>query len=513
MRIKKLILSLILVITITVNFTAAYAVDLPGEKDWSGWVDSENMLVDNAVGSADSAILVDINSGRILFKKYAYNERYPASTTKIMTALVALENASLTDKVTVDNAMWEYIKQLDSDSTMMGVKRNEIITLQDLLYGLMLDSGNDAAVVIAFHIGGTYEGFLDMMNTKAAELGMKDTHYANPHGLTHESHFTTARDMALLTMYVKENYPAFNDIVKTVTYNPVDTNLTSHSTTGYMYTNSNLLLIEGQQYYYPYATGVKTGYTNAAKQVFVGSAEFDNQSLVAIVMKADEKADKWNYATIMFNYAFDFYDTIQLSTLFSDKQLTEVVANANMTTTGDRLSMTLGQGEEVYLTEFAQTIDEIAKDPDIYFTETITYTNGSLTAPIAEGDQVGTITYKYKYSHNSTDYLGYKASEDSVMYFEYTAPLYAVNSIDEEITATPVPEASPTVTPIPDEPGGDYELWQIALMAIGVLFVVLVILLVVLFANRGGPNKRYPSGDGGRHTYDDRGGSKNRRRY
>lgn len=512
MHIKKLILSLILVITITLSFTAAYAVDLPGEKDWTGWVDSENMLVDNAVGSADSAILVDINSGRILFKKSAYNERYPASTTKIMTALLALENGNLADTVTVDNDMWDYIKQLDSDSTMMGVKKNETITLQDLLYGLMLESGNDAAVVLAFYFGGTYEGFIDMMNIKAAELGMKDTHYANPHGLTNESHFTTARDMALLTMYVKENYPVFNDVVKTVTYNPADTNLTTHSTTGYMYTNSNLLIIDGQQYYYMYATGIKTGYTRAAGQVFVGSAEYDDQSVVSVVMNADEREDKWNYSTIMFNYAFDFYDTIELSTLFADNQLTEVVANANIDTTGDRLNMTLGQGEAVYLTEFAQTIEEIVNDTDTYFTQDITYTNGALTAPITQGDEVGIVTYKYKYSHNSEDYLGYKAGDDAVMYFEYTAPLYAANSIDEEITATPVPQNSPTATPIPDEPGGGIDLWQIALIAIGVLFVALVVLIAVLFANRGGPNKRYPSG-GGRHSVDDRGGNRNRRRY
>jgi len=378
----------------------------------------------------------------------------------------------------------------------------------------MLDSGNDAGVVIACHIGGTYDEFINMMNAKAAEIDMKDTHYTNPHGLTHESHFTTARDMALLAMYVKENYPVFNDVVKTVTYSPSDTNTTAHATTGYMYTNSNMLLIEGQQYYYMYATGIKTGYTSAAGQVFVASAEYDGQSLVTVVMKADDKVDKWNYSTVLFNYTFDFYDTIQLSTLFTDKQLTETVANANMNTTGDRLTMTLGEGEEVYLTEPTQTIEEILKDPDIYFTETIAYTNGTLAAPIAAGDQVGTITYKYIYSHNSDDYLGYKASDDAVMYFEYTAPIYATNAIDEVIAVTPVPTQEPTPTPEPRTgPFDDLELWQIALAAIGILFVVLVVLLVILFANRGGPNKRYPSGDGGRHTHDDRGGSKNRRRY
>lgn len=514
MRIRKLILSLILVITITVSFTAAYAIDLPGEKDWTGWVDSNNQLVDNAVKTAGSAIVVDINSGRIIYKKVAYNERYPASTTKIMTLLLALENGNLSDMVTVDEAMWDYISQLDSQSTMINVKRGEMISIQDLVYGLMLESGNDAAVVIACHIGGTYDAFIDMMNLKAAEIGMKDTHYVNPHGLTNESHFTTARDMALLAMYAKENYPVFSDIVSTVEYRPSDTNTTAHSTAGFKYINSNLLLVEGQQFYYMYATGIKTGYTSAAGQVFVSSAEYDDQSLVSVIMKADDREDKWNYSTLLFNYAFDFYDTIQLSTLFTDDQLTEVVANANMNTTGERLTMTVGEGEEVYLTEPTQTIEDILKDPGLYFEQTINYDNGVLTAPISQGDQVGTITYKYIYSHNSEDYLGYKASSDSIMYFEYIAPLYAANSIDEEVTVTPEPKITPTPTTTgPVNPPKEFELWQIALAAIGVLFVVLVILLLILFANKGGPNKRYPSDGGGRHTYDDRGGSKNRRRY
>ena len=501
-----------LIVLFTAGATTALAVDLPGEKDWTGWVTGDNQLVDNAVKTADSAIVVDINSGRIIYKKTAYNYRYPASTTKIMTCLLALENTQLTDMVTVDNAMWEYISDLDSKSTMMGVKKNETFSMEALLYGLMLDSGNDAAVVIACYVGGTYDEFIAMMNAKAEELGMKDTHYVNPHGLPDESHVTTARDMALLAMYAKENYPVFTTIVSTAEYQPADTNLTSFSSTGYKYSNSNKLIIENQQFYYPYADGIKTGYTIAAESVLVSSAEYEGQSLVAVVMK-DGSEEKWTNSITLFNYAFDFYDTIELSELFADETFTVNVEEADMYTTGDQLTIALGQGEKVYLTEPTQAIEDILADKDIYFTQTIAYNAETLTAPINEGDELGTITYKYIYSHNSDDYLGYKAAEGDIQYFEYTAPLYAANSIDAIAVVTPEPSTAPTATPETNQGVFDgLELWQIALAAVGVLFVILVVLLIILATSKGGPNRRYPS-DGSRHSHDDRGSSRSRRRY
>ena len=200
--------------------------------------------------------------------------------------------------------------------------------------------------------------------------------------------------------------------------------------------------------------------------------------------------------------------------MFTDNQITATVENANMNTTGNQLIMSVGQGEEVYLTESAQMIESILADTDIYFTENPEYNTEELTAPINEGDEIGTVTYKYVYSHNSDDYLGYKSGEGDVQYFEYTAPLYAANSIDAVAVVTPEPSIAPTATP-EDKTGfiSDLDLWQISLIAIGVLFVALVILLIILAANNGGPNRRYPSDDSGRHSYDDRGGSRNRRRY
>ncbi|MBN2879260.1 MAG: D-alanyl-D-alanine carboxypeptidase [Clostridia bacterium] len=513
MRLRKLVLTITVLLLIASTFSTALASDENDQRDWTGWVSSDNQLKDTAVNTAGSAIVVDINSGRIIYKKSAYDPMYPASTTKIMTCILALEHAELTDMVTVDDVAWSYIKDLDPDSTMIFLKKNEIVSVKDLLYGLMMASGNDAAVALACYVGGSYDDFINMMNLKAQEIGMKATHYANPHGLPDETHQTSARDMALLAMYARENYPEFNEIVGTEKYKPADTNLTSHSTVGTEYTNSNKLIVEGQQYYYQYATGIKTGYTRAAKSVLVSSAEKDSQSLVAVVMK-DEADGKWLNSKTLFDYAFDFYQTIELSELFMDKEITATVANADMNTTGNQLTMMVGEGEKVYLTELKDLAESILADKDAYFSESIQYNAAELTAPINAGDEVGTVTYKYIYSHNSDDYLGYKAQEGEVQYFEYTAPLYAKNTINAIAAPTTQPTASPAPTKEPTK--GllgvfDLELWQIALGAIGVLFVILVILLIIFATSKGGANRRYNASER-RYSDSSRGGGP-RRRY
>ncbi len=509
MQLKKFIISLILIILVTAGMISASASDEREQRDWTGWVTEDNQLSDNAIKTAGSAIIVDINSGRIVYQKRAYNTKYPASTTKVMTCMLALENGNLEDMVTVSDEMWSYISKLDTQSTMIHVRRGETMSLKDLLYGLMMESGNDAAVVIAIHIGGTYDHFIEMMNAKAAEIGMISTHYVNPHGLPDETHLTTARDMALLTMYAKENYPFFNIIVATESYKPADTNTTSYSELGISYTNSNKLILQGNTFFYEYATGVKTGYTKAAQGVLVSSAEYGNQSLVAIIMD-DKQDNKWPDSITLFDYALDFYDTIKLSELFADKQFTAEVEGANMNTTGNQLNITIGQGEEVFLTESVSMIEEIINAPNVYFTETVTYNTDVLTAPINMGDEIGTVTYKYNYSHNTDDYLAYKADEGDIQYFEYTAPLYAAGKIYAAIVTTPTPAPTAAATEPPEDKRLDLDLWQVALIAIGVLFVVLIILLIILAANKGGPNRRYPD-NGGRHSYEERGSS--RRRY
>ena len=157
-----------------------------------------------------------------------------------MTAILAIENGNLSDIVTIDNSMAEITMNLD-DASMCGFQKNESVKMEDLLYGLLLLSGADAAVALAIHIGGTYDNFIQMMNDKAKELGMTKTVFKNPHGLHESGHVTCAADMAKLAKYAMK-FPAFAKIVATGKYTPTDTDKNNYSAKGKVWYNSNKLV-------------------------------------------------------------------------------------------------------------------------------------------------------------------------------------------------------------------------------------------------------------------------------
>ena len=210
--------------------------------------------------SATAAILMDADSGEILYEKDAGRRMRIASTTKIMTALVALDRARLTDTITVTAAHMV-------EGSSMYLKPGETVTVEELLYGLMLCSGNDAALALADCCGGLEE-FVQAMNDKAAELGMQDTSFANPNGLDDEAHYSTARDMAVLAAYAAQN-PTFRRICSTRTATVGSRTMTNH--------NKLLSQVEG-------CIGMKTGYTKAAGRTLVSCAQRDGCRLVAVTL-------------------------------------------------------------------------------------------------------------------------------------------------------------------------------------------------------------------------------------
>ncbi|ANB61925.1 D-alanyl-D-alanine carboxypeptidase family protein [Anoxybacteroides amylolyticum] len=246
--------------------------------------------------SAQSAILMEQTSGRVLFEKDAHTKRRIASITKIMTAILAIESGKLDETVTVS------ARAVRAEGSSIYLKEGEKIKLRDLVYGLMLRSGNDAAVAIAEHVGGSMEGFVFLMNQKAAEIGMRDTHFANPHGLDDaENHYSTAYDMALLMRYAMHN-KTFRKISGTKVYrapNP-DENWDR------IWRNKNKLLTN----LYEYCTGGKTGYTKRAKRTLVTSAEKDGLELIAVTLNAP---DDWNDHISMYEYGFDHYVLAKVS--------------------------------------------------------------------------------------------------------------------------------------------------------------------------------------------------------
>lgn len=245
--------------------------------------------------SAKSAILMEQDSGRILYEKDAYTKRKIASITKIMTAIIAIESGKLKEKVKIKK------KHTNIEGSSIYLEKGETITIEDLVYGLMLRSGNDAAVAIADHIGGSVEGFVYLMNEKAKQIGMEDTHFANPHGLDDSNdHYSTAYDMAILTQYAMKN-KIFQKIFGTKFYK-------SHSMNdeNIRYWKNKHKLVTSL---YKYATGGKTGYTKKARRTLVTTAKKNGMALIAVTLDAP---NDWNDHIHMFEYAFENFERVRL---------------------------------------------------------------------------------------------------------------------------------------------------------------------------------------------------------
>lgn len=242
--------------------------------------------------SARSAILIDGQSGRVLFGKDEHEKRRIASITKIMTAVLAIESGKMNDMVKVSK------RAIQAEGSSIYLKEGQKVSLEDLTYGLMLRSGNDAAVAIAEHVGGSLEGFIFMMNQKASELGMENTNFQNPHGLDdHKNHYSSAYDMAILTKYAMK-HQQYQKIAGTTFYK-------AKTIEGY-WKNKNKLLTG----LYQYSTGGKTGYTKLAKRTLVSTAAKGDAALIAVTINAP---DDWKDHISMFEYAFDHYKTYVLA--------------------------------------------------------------------------------------------------------------------------------------------------------------------------------------------------------
>lgn len=214
--------------------------------------------------SAQSAIVLDADTGRVLYEKDADRRSLIASTTKIMTALVVCEQCNVLDRVRIPK------EAVGIEGSSIYLKEGEVLTVQDLLYGMMLHSGNDAAVALAIYCGGTVEGFAELMNDKARQLGMDSSNFSNPNGLDAPDHYATARDLAILAAYAMNN-PIFRMTVSTKTVNAGSRSLRNH--------NKLLWQVDG-------ADGVKTGFTKKAGRILVSSATRDGRRLIAVTINA-----------------------------------------------------------------------------------------------------------------------------------------------------------------------------------------------------------------------------------
>lgn len=267
---------------------------------------------------ARGAILIDQQTGKVLYQKNDNARLYPASTTKILTALLALERGNLNDIITVGKE----VLMIPWDSSKAYLKVGEQITLKDLLMGLLLPSGNDAADTIAVYIGRKAAGdmsldetkamnkFAELMNERAKQAGAVDSHFVNPHGYHDVNHYTTPHDLALITREAMKNQ-YFRQVVSTCKYTvndlPVFNNGQPQESADHIWTNSNILIDKSSKDYYQYATGVKTGYTTPAGECVVSSASKDGLDLIAVVM-ASSVQGRWNDSKKLLEYGFQNFE-------------------------------------------------------------------------------------------------------------------------------------------------------------------------------------------------------------
>lgn len=275
--------------------------------------------------SAQSAVLMDCATGRILYSKQPDKKSLIASTTKIMTALIVCEQCNVLDRMRIPK------EAVGIEGSSMYLREGEILTIQDLLYGLMLRSGNDAAVALALYCGGTVEGFAHLMNDKAHSLGLSNTHFENPNGLDAQNHYSTANDLAVLASYAMKN-PIFAKIVSTKNVKVGERTLTNH--------NKLLWQLDG-------ADGVKTGYTRAAGRILVSSAVRDGRRLVAVTINAP---NDWQDHIQLLEQGFQKYSPRQIVLENEVLGMTEIAGGMQNTVelvAAEPFSFSLSQDEKI----------------------------------------------------------------------------------------------------------------------------------------------------------------------
>lgn len=343
----------------------------------------------------------DAEAAHPIYEREADAQLFPASTTKILTAIIALENKSLDDEITVGSeirGLYELKNGYTPASSLMGLVEGETVTLRDLLHGLLLMSGNEAADAIAVGVAGSIDAFVEMMNAKAQELGMTNSHFKNPNGVQNKEHYATARDMAKLTVYALNN-PDFAKIVSTATYE-----VPANSVRNYPLTlvNSNFLITaEGNpdraNLVYDKAIGVKTGLTTKSGSCLVAAAESDGAKAIVCLYEddVDDKYDRFINAKAILSDLFENVytsvsgDELNLTTHFACK--IDNAREGDLNENGELEMDTDVSG--IRISTLPEQAEALKNDPSAIKAE-VKWEN-SLSAPVYQGQLLGTVNYVY----------------------------------------------------------------------------------------------------------------------
>ena len=412
-------------------------------------------------------ILMDADTKEVYYENGSTDKFYPASTTKILTCILAIENTEDLDAIIT-------VPSVTDRGSVMGIREGEQISMRDLLYGLMLVSGNDAAEAIAKTVSGTVDSFAVLMNAKAIELGMVNSHFVNPNGLHNEEHYSTAYDMGLLAAYAMQN-EIFREIVATKEYT---TSPTNYAPDGHELVNTNRLVNtpEGKKNLeYAYATGIKTGNTIPAGYCLVASATKDDTDLIVVILGDPEgyvpSELRFENAAKLFDRGFVNITTIDASSLSIQSEFVVDVNNASFDDP-EYGKLTLRADMSGFSMKGLKTdLDAIISNPTLIEYEMDVPT---LVAPIRTGMVVGTVTYKY---------------EGNVI---YTADLVALRDVAE--MQEPVPSINDIEISAPepaDEPASYLFLW----ILLAVLVIALLIVVYMLLTGRGLVRRRKKYGN------------------
>ncbi|MBR1969308.1 MAG: D-alanyl-D-alanine carboxypeptidase [Clostridia bacterium] len=372
---KKKILSFILIMIIfAINVSLVGATNISNEETLA---QEETVKNDKLSAKSSNVILLDLNTGSVLYEKKSKNKIFPAEITEIMTAVVVLENANLEKLYEASETALANISEGDSK---MGIITGEKLSVRQLLHGMILASAADASNVLAEGVGGSTEEFVAMMNKKATEIGMKNTNFTNPTGAHDERHYSTTRDMAILARYAM-SIPEFCEIVKTQSYTitPTEKSKSERKIINRNHFVSSLLRAD---YYYKYSTGIKTGYTAEAKSCIAASAKKGNTELLCLIFGAkteENVAISFVDCKNMFDYVFSNYSSVKI--VSEDK----IVAQTKLVNSRRTKKVILKAGKSL----------EALKDNKVEKSE-ITYKDkvpSSVSAPIEEKQEIGIREY------------------------------------------------------------------------------------------------------------------------
>ena len=356
--------------------------------------------VSNVEINSPAGILVEESTGKILYEKNAHEKMYPASTTKILTALLVLENGNLEDTVTVSE---EAVNSLSDGYVTPYISSGEKLTVDQLLNVLLVPSGNAAGNALAEYISGSIDEFVNLMNSRAKELGCTNTHFTNPYGKHDENHYSSAYDLYLIAKEAMK-YEEFRTIVAKPTYSLAPTN--RYSKDDRLLYSTNDLVKPSSNNYYEYALGIKTGFTSYAKDCLVAAAQKDNMTLYAVILGADESSSGVSYRYIDSKKLFDYgFNNFLFRTIRSKGSVVDTVKVSGATQNTKNLDLVL----DANISAFISTDDEYTSFiPEIVINE--------LSAPITKDTIVGSVSYNINGTTYTANLLAGSDVEKSYMF-------------------------------------------------------------------------------------------------